>query len=278
VLWASLVVFSRFLLASGADPVSIVAIRALLAAAILAVVLGWKGRLTRIGGLKDLGVFLLFGATVAANYSAYFAALKHSSTVTAVTLLYTYPAVVVLLDALVLKEPLAPRDLLALALTLSGSAVVSGILTPGAFHATLQGTLYGVAGSVAMAVYAIMSKTMSRRYDSWVTVLYGFAFAACILWAGRGPVTIAAVVSDWTRHHWYAVLAMAVFPTLLAYGLFAHSLRFIRAGQASMICTSEPVLATLFAWAFWGEAVTLWQAAGGLLVLSGVSIVVLRRQ
>jgi len=276
-LWASLVVFSRFLLATGADPVSIVAVRALLATAILAAVLVWRRRLVPIANLRDLGMFLVFGATVAANYCAYLSGLKYSSTVTTVTLLYTYPAVVLFLDAVVLKEPLVSRDVAALALVLGGSALVSGVLGPGALHATPLGVVSGIAASVTMAAYAILSKIISRRYNSWVTVMYGFGFAACFLWAARGPGAIVAAAGQWLPVHWAAVLAMAVLPTLLGYGLFAYSLGFITAGRASMICASEPVLATLFAWVFWGEVVTAWQAAGGVLVLLGVSVVILRK-
>ncbi len=276
-LWASLVVFSRFLLATGADPVSIVAVRALLATAILASVLAWRRSLASIAGLRDLGMFLVFGATVATNYCAYLSGLKYSSTVTTITLLYTYPAVVLLLEAVLLKEPLVSHDIEALVLVLGGSALVSGVLGAGALRVTPLGLVSGVAASVTMAAYAILSKVISRRYDSWVTVMYGFGFATCFLWAVRGPVNILATAAQWMPVHWSAVIAMAILPTLMGYGLFAYSLGFISAGRASLVCASEPVLATLFAWMFWGETVTAWQATGGALVLVGVSLVILRK-
>lgn len=276
VLWASLVVFGRFLLSSGADPISIVALRATVAGVILAGVLWFRRRLVAIRRGRDFLLFLCYGAAVATNYGSYLFALKHGSVVTAVTLLYTYPAVAVILGAALLKEKVTRDSLVALLLTLAGAALVSGALNAGTAGTSALGVLYGLSSSVAMALYAVLGKVISIRYDSWVTVMYGFVFGAAILVAVRGPLSIIETIAKWSFTNWAALLGLSIFPTLLAYGLFTYSLGFIGAGRASMICMSEPVIATVIGWVVWGEPVTTWQACGGLLVLTGVGLLIQR--
>jgi drug/metabolite transporter (DMT)-like permease len=276
VLWASLAVFGRFLLASGADPASIVAVRALLAAVMLGATLACRRRSFAIRDRSTLGLLIAYGAIVACNYASYFSALKRSSVATAATLLYTYPAVVVILGVLAGTESLTLRKSAALALTLSGSLLVAGFHDPAALKVTASGALFGAGASLTMALYAIAGKELSKRCDPWVVVMYGFAFAAVFLWIGRGPRQVVEAALRWRGQEWLAVVALALFPTLLAYGLFTYSMRFIEASTASMVACSEPVLATLFAWAAWGEPVTPWQAAGGALVIVGVVVLAAR--
>jgi drug/metabolite transporter (DMT)-like permease len=275
-LWASLVVFGKFLLRSGVDPTSIVAVRALLAAIVLAIALVCRRRSLAVRDWSTLGLLLAYGAIVACNYVSYFSALKHSSVATAATLLYTYPGVVVLLGVLTGTEPLTPRKFVALILTLSGSLLVSGFYDPAALRVTARGALFGMVASATMALYVLVGKEVSKRCEPWIAVMYGFAFAAALLWLGRGPHQVIKAISGWETQEWLAAIALALFPTLLAYGLFTYSMGFIEAGTASMVASSEPVLAALFAWAAWGERVTLWQVAGGTLVIVGVVVLVLR--
>ena len=58
--------------------------------------------------------------------------------------------------------------------------------------------------------------------------------------------------------------------------LFVWGLRRIEATRASNLTFLEPLVATVSAWAFLGEALTVEKAVGGFLILVGAAVVVAR--
>lgn len=274
VLWASQVVLGKLLVISGVDTVPVVAIRATIAATTLAVVLWLRGGICAISSARDFRLFVLDGAAVAGSAASLLQSLKHSSTVMAVALACTYPAFVMIIARFTLGEPIDRRGLYALVLTLGGAALVSGVLIPGALRITPLGFVFGAATSIATAVDTVVGKSLSRSYGPWVASMYGFGFAACFLWLGKGPHQIVQAASHWPVTIWIPVVSLALFSTLLGSGFYMWSLTIIKAAHAAMIGTLEPVLATAFAWLFWGEPVTFWHVVGGALVLAGMGILV----
>jgi drug/metabolite transporter (DMT)-like permease len=67
-------------------------------------------------GVESLAYLVLFGSIV--GYSAYSYALHHASATAVGTYAYVNPLIAVLLGALLLREPVGPRTLLAMALIL----------------------------------------------------------------------------------------------------------------------------------------------------------------
>ncbi len=80
--------------------------------------------------LKDLWCFLGTGicSIVFFNF-CYFKAITMTSLSVAAILLYTAPAIVMVLSYFLFKEKLTKRKLLALAMTFAGCVLVTGILT-----------------------------------------------------------------------------------------------------------------------------------------------------
>lgn len=270
-LWASLVVIGKALGTAEVDPVTAVAVRALLAFAILGGVLVLRRRLRMVNRWRDLVMFVFYGLAVAVNYACYFYALKYCTGATAVLLMYTYPAMVTILGALFLREAITRQKTFALSLTLLGCFLVVKAYDLSLLQATLTGVVHGLMAALAMAVYAVLGRVLSKRYGSWSTVAHGFLFGSAFLWLFRGPARILSAVHTWDLATWSLIAGAALFPTLLAYGLFVRALDYVDAGSASIVCTLEPVLGVFLAWLFFGEGVAYFQALGGLLVLAGVA-------
>lgn len=269
VLWATLGILGKFLYRYGADPLTVVTIRAIIAfttlAAILAVV---DRRLLRINR-RDIPFFALYGLVgVTFNYASYFYALRWTTVTTAVILLYTYPALVTLLAALFLGERLSWMKGLALGLTFVGCCLVVQGYDPGALRLNLYGVLFGLGAGATAAVYSLFGKKALQRYDSWTAVCYAFGFGALFLIILRSPQAVLTVNYPWPA--WATILALAWFPTLLAYALFTTSMKYIEASKASITATLEPVVASLLAYLFLGEVMEWPQLVGMGLVLGGI--------
>ena len=280
VLWAALGLLGKFLYAYGADPLTVVTLRATIAFITLLIALAvTKWRLLRLNR-RHIPFFALYGLIgVACNYAAYFYALRWTTVTTAVILLYTYPALVTLLSALFLDERLNWAKGLALVLTFGGCFLVAQGYDPGALRLNLYGVLYGLGAGASAAVYSLFGKKALERYDSWTVACYAFGFGALFLIALlilRSPQTLTAVRYPWPA--WAAILALAWFPTLLAYALFIASMKHIEASKASIMATLEPVVASALAYLFLGEVMARPQLVGGGLVLAGIVALQVQRQ
>ena len=71
---------------------------------------------------------------------------------------------------------------------------------------------------------------------------------------------------------WYLMVYMVVFGTVLPFALVLQSLRQLRATQASIVGMTEPVIASLIAFALLGEVMTPIQILGGAIVLGAVIV------
>lgn len=269
VFWSTLGILGKFLYRYGADPLTVVTIRATIAFATLAAILAvMDRRLLRISR-RDIPFFALYGLVgVTFNYASYFYALRWTTVTTAVILLYTYPALVTLLAALFLGERLNWIKGLVLGLTFVGCYLVVQGYDPTALQLNLYGVLFGLGAGATAAVYSLFGKKALQRYNSWTTVCYAFGFGALFLIILRSPQAVLTVNYPWPA--WAAILALAWFPTLLAYALFTTSMKYIEASKASITATLEPVAASLLAYLLLGEVMEWPQLVGAGLVLAGI--------
>jgi DME family drug/metabolite transporter len=270
-LWATLGLFGKFLYRYPVDPLTIVTLRAIIASLTLGCILAVR----RSGWLRiargDLPFFALYGMVgVAFNYACYFLALKFTTMTTAVVLLYTYPALVVVGAALFFKEPVSRAKLLALLMALVGCFLVAQGYEPSAMRINLPGVLFSLGAAATMASYSLLGKRSVKRYPGWTVVFYaiGFGAIALTLWCGTG--LISALSYPWQA--WFLIIGLAWGPTLLAYSLFTLALNHIEVSKASIVATLEPVLAAGLAYTLLGERMVGPQWAGVALILGGVFV------
>ena len=69
---------------------------------------------------------------------------------------------------------------------------------------------------------------------------------------------------------WLVLLGLAVVSQVLGQGLIAYAFAHLPASLSSVSLLIQPVMATLFAWLIFGEAVGAAQFAGGAIVLAGI--------
>lgn len=127
VLWGCIAVFRDLLRHEGFSHIQIVTIRVTSAAAVLTVYLLLRApRMLRIR-LRDWWCFAGTGIAGLLTFNwCYFVAMEMTGRAVAAALLYTAPAFVLLLSAVLFKEPLTARKISALVLALAGSVLVSG--------------------------------------------------------------------------------------------------------------------------------------------------------
>ena len=247
----------------GAEPVGVLAVRFAIAAAALLLLARALGqplpRDRRLGMLALLG-----GVGYVGQALFYFTALERISAGLTSLLLYVFPALVVLLSALLLRE--WPRPLAAgcVALALAGTALTIGPVEGGQG----SGVALGLGAALVYAVYILVS--------SRVTGVGAFAMAAVVLSAAAVATGVLAVVTrpalPSSATAWLALGGVALLGTFVAVTAFFGALALIGPSDASVLSTVEPVVSVVVAGLVLGERLSATQVCGGVVVLLAVGV------
>jgi len=264
---ATLAIFIKVAFAAGANIVTIISARFLLAALFLLVVL--RRRNISLGlPLKRTLQLCLMGLVGYGGMSILFANSLHylPASLTAM-LLYTYPALVALLSFMVGDEPFNGGKLLALVVCLAGLFMVLGISSA---NAPLIGVLSILGAAVIYSVYIVVGSRLLKSVDPFLATMYICAstgVAALIYGMADNSLLLTLPTKGWM-----AILGISVFPTIIGISCFFLGLELIGATNAAIICTVEPFVTVILSTFLLGETITYPQIAGGALIILGVVI------
>ena len=269
-LWGIIGVWNRNLMAAGLSPTGIVVVRNF----------GGMLLLLAVFAVKDRGVFRVrrehlkyfFGTgiiSVVLFTSCYFSCQKICSLAGASILLYSAPSFVVILSAMLWKEPVTKKKLLALALTLVGCACVCGVFD-GGLTVTFTGILLGLWAGFFYALYSVFGRYALAHYSSMTVTVWTFIFAGPASLVMLRPAEMRAVFT--APSVWLLAAGLVVFSTVAPYILYTRGLARVESGKASIMGSLEPVVAALAGVLIFGEPMGLLTLLGILCVLAGVFI------
>ncbi len=270
ILWGCMGLFVRPLNEKGLNSWDIVFLRAALTAVFMAVILLVKDRsLFRIK-LKDIWCFMGTGLLSIVFFNlCYFKEITITSLSVAAILLYTAPAFVMVISAFCFKEKLTGRKVLALILAFAGLIFVTGVLGGGE-KLTARMILIGLGAGLGYALYSIFGRyALERGYNSFTISFYTFVFAVLGTVFFAHPGNVFSVVTANARSLFLSVIFVLI-STVIPYLVYTIGLKSVENGQASIIASIEPVVATLNGIIWFSEKMTLGVVIGIILVLSGI--------
>ncbi|RLQ95547.1 DMT family transporter [Falsibacillus albus] len=271
-LWGIIGIFVNNLYTYGYTPMQVVAIRVSAAALILVGFALFKNhRIPKIS-LSDVKYFVGTGilSIVFFNWCLFFT-IKESGLTVAAVLLYTAPAFVMLLSAILFQERITPSKMIALLTSIMGCSFVVGLLPGFDADITMVGFLSGIGAGVGYALYSIFGKFALLKYDSFTVTFYTFLFAAVFmlpiskLWEKGDVLTNPGAVIN--------ICCLGLLSTVLAYIFYTKGLETVESSRASIMATIEPVIAVLAGVIFFKETLTIWQTAGVFLIIFSVIII-----
>lgn len=217
---------------------------------------------------RKLAGLLLLGFLYCGDAVAYLVGLQWVPAATASLVFFTYPAVVVLLSAAFLGEPLTPRRVVALALTVGGCMLTAGA---GLHGGEPRGLVLILVGVVFIAVFVVASRPVledapalsSSAFTLLATALLTVAVAFLVggrdgMALGGGPR--AAVLTG----------LVGLLATALPVTLFLTAVKLLGPGKAAIYSTLEPAFTVVLAAWLLAEPISGGQLVGGSLILVGV--------
>lgn len=275
-MWGTLGFLAKLLYAQGVSFEALVAFRAVFGwLAVAGFFLATQGVRNLRVGRRDL-VFLFFMGLfgVAGFYLFYFYTVRESTIGTAAILLYSFPAMVVVLARIFLGERLSPPKVLALVLTVAGIFLVAGAYDPANLEVSFFVLTTGLLAALCFGLYPVFGKPVTGRMNPSTILCYALGFGAAVLLVFAVPTldTLAGLPPG----YYALLLLMAVAHTALGYALYTFGIRRLEAGQAAIIATMEAVVAGILGVTLLGEEMTFLKVLGALLVLSGAALAQIR--
>jgi drug/metabolite transporter (DMT)-like permease len=133
----------------------------------------------------------------------------------------------------------------------------------------LLGDALGALTAVFYAGYFLAIKiardarASTARLMAWSTTITAIALL---------PIALLMPQPFWrsSAAGWWVLVGLALVSQVLGQGLIAYAFAHLAASLSSVSLLIQPVMAALFAWALFGEAIGAFQLAGGAIVLAGI--------
>ncbi|WP_228557146.1 DMT family transporter [Myxococcus sp. AB025B] len=259
--FGALGLFGRLAYAAGADVSTLLFLRFTLAGSVLgAAMVALRQPLPR--GRLLVSLILLGAVGYVSEAGVYFAALQHAPAGLVALLLYSFPALVALLQVFVFREKLGRIKWVAVVLALGGTGLTADLSQGGV---TPLGVTLGLLSALLYAVYVVTSARVAGRAGPLVssTVILmsaGLTFGLATLVKGPSFPT--------TTLGWAAVVGLSLISTVAAVFLFFLGMARIGPVNTSLVSNMEPLTAVVLSALFLGERLSLRQGLGGVLILT----------
>ncbi|MDR1879708.1 MAG: DMT family transporter [Tannerellaceae bacterium] len=229
--------------------------------------------------LKDLGLLFLCGMCgIAFNQSLFIIGLNRTSPVDASIIATTGPIFVMLLAAVILKEPITRMKTFGVLMGVAGgtSLILSSAQAGGGQSGSMDGDLLIVTSGFIYSIYVVLSKPLSVRYSSVTIMKWMFLFSTVVLL----PFTYTFVLESpalYPGHSGWEVsggLFYVLFgATFIPYLLIPMSLRRIRPTTVSMYNYIQPIVASFIAVIVGQDRFTVGKCLSAAVVFLGVYLV-----
>lgn len=272
-MWGCMGILVRKMNALGFVSMEIAFIRAVIAFIMLFLgILIIKPQILKIKW-KDLWCFAGTGIVSFAFFTVcYFKTMTLTSLSIAAVLLYTAPAFVILMSAVLFQEKMTRNKIAALCLAFAGCILVSGVFKEQQ-NITVAGLMLGLASGIGYALYSIFGRyAADRDYGSVTTTVYTFMFAGAGLLPFVKLKHIGAQAAMIGGKDLLEIVLLIFFVTVAPYICYTKGLQCMENGKASVLASIEPVVATLLGIIIYKEEMTADALLGMLLVLCSIAV------
>lgn len=293
-LWGFSGASSQYVLAQGADPTFVTAMRMLCAGALFLAFLAVRRRdvLARVfADRRTVGRFAVFGFGLLGSQITFAISIAYTNAGTATVLQMTGSVFIMLFVCL--RARTAPRagEALGLAAALAATYLIATQGDFGALRLPVEGVLWGVANGLAVALYVVYPKEsgLFERFGGLATTGLGMAVGAVyatIVWLVRAAISLAAgdgaealrIVAPPLDASGWAVLALGVgvVGTFVAYALYLSGVARVGSVAGGLLGAVEPLAATSLSVVWLGTAFSGADWAGFALMLAMIALVTIK--
>jgi drug/metabolite transporter (DMT)-like permease len=180
------------------------------------------------------------------------------------------PIFVTIMAWIIFKEALTKRKIVAVALSVIGTVLISGILGMSAIKISGLGVAAALFSAIFYGSFSLFGKKLTGYYNSWTILLFIFGFASLTLLPYQlfnpSPFPFQAPAL-------FYFTGLILIATISGFAIYTTALAYMQASIAAITATSEVVFAAALAYFILGERMDNWQILGAVLIVSGVILV-----
>ena len=220
----------------------------------------YKGQDISIKSKKDGGLFLVSGVLLAIHWITFFQSVKLSSVAICTITFATFPLFLTFLEPLVFKTKLTLRNVMFAALVVVGISITAWGTDVGSSN--FMGFVMGFASAISYAFLQLCNKRFTiSGYNGTVISMYEQAMVAVVLL----PVIIVSGFHP-TATDILLLIALGLFCTAIAHTTLISSMKAIPAQLVGICNSMETVYSIALAFVLLGEAPTINEVIGAIIV------------
>lgn len=201
-------------------------------------------------------------------------AVQLNPVILAVLLYNTAPVFTVLFAGLILRERTESTVMVALPVSLVG---VLMLVLPNQQDFSIQTTIIGatvaIVAAMGQALQVVFMKRAGRHYPALGIVFYGCLIAMAFM----APLALSAGANV-TPRDFFLIFILGAMNTVIAYSVYIHGLRSVKAQHAAILGYVEPAFAAILAIIIFGEQLSVFTLAGGALIFGAGYYVIYKQK
>lgn len=180
------------------------------------------------------------------------------------------PIFVTIMAWIIFKEALTTRKIIAIAVAVIGTVLISGILGMSVIQISSLGVMAALTSAIFYGSFSLFGKKLTGDYNPWTILLFIFGFASLTLLPFQlfnpSPFPYQAPAS-------FYFIGLILIATISGFAIYTTALAQMQASIAAITATSEVVFAAMLAYFILGERMDAWQILGAVLIVFGVILV-----
>lgn len=270
VIYGCMPLMAKYIYADGANSLTLVFLRNLMALPGLALLTRLEGKSLKIP-LRTIGkvsVISFFGCTI--TPILLFSSYNYMASGTATVFHFVYPAVVVLCGMLFFRKKATPISILSIVVCSIGI----GLFYDPKEGSSFIGSVFALGSGLTFATYVLLLSNFKNKEIS------GFLFSFYVAAASTVMTFLICLVSSQlafpaTFLGWGLCLLFAISVTMCAVYLFQQGTFLIGGEKTSILSTLEPITSIIIGVAVFHEAVSVATLIGSVLVIAASILIAL---
>lgn len=214
---------------------------------------------------QELPLLLLSGAAMGFNWIFLFEAYKYTTISVATLSYYFAPVIVTVACPILFKEKMGAKQWICFAMSTLGIVLITGLGDLSGSNRHLLGILLGLCAACLYATVILLNKFIKKVEGLHRTFIQ--FIAAILVLVPYVAVTGGTAIGDLDGIGWVSLLTVGLVHTGVAYCLYFSSLKELPGQKAAILSYIDPLVAVLMSVVILGEAITVPQILGGLLIL-----------
>ena len=213
---------------------------------------------------KEIPLLLASGMAMGINWILLFQAYKYTTVSLATLSYYFAPVIVTLVCPILFRERLTIKQIICFIMSTLGLILIIGIGDVDGGN-NLLGIMFGLGAAVFYATVILLNKFIKNVEGIPRTFLQ--FIAAIIILIPYVFSTSGTTLGSLDTIGWINLLIVGLFHTGITYCMYFSSLKELPGQKAAILSYIDPLVAVLISVVILGEAMTLWQVVGGMLIL-----------